>query len=127
MTGHLDHAQQCYEIPGSSALKHAVSLTSFMKLQQKHCSFSVFCPLQQNIKSPQLSQLMQAQRVLNINGHDLAGTLAGLRPDDHNFQSGSYMNRTLSNGTVTSATNTTGHRCADCREIAESGSSHLPD
>ena len=62
---------------------------------------------------------------MNINGHDLAGTLAGLRPDDQNFQSGSYMNWTLSNGTVTSATNTTGQPRAVCCDFAEYGSSHL--
>ncbi len=34
---------------------------------------------------------------------------ACLRPDVQHFQSGSYVNWTLSNGTVASATNTTGH------------------
>ena len=34
---------------------------------------------------------------------------ARLTPDVQNFQSGSYVNWTLSNGTVAPATNTTGH------------------
>jgi hypothetical protein len=34
---------------------------------------------------------------------------ACLRPDVQNFQSGSYVNWTLSSGTVAPATNTTGH------------------
>ncbi len=43
MTGHLDHAQHCYETPGSSALKHELSSTSIMEVTAE--TVQLFCIL----------------------------------------------------------------------------------